>query len=64
MQPIEIIVIVCSLLFVVGVIVWSIVRKKQGKSSCGCGECDGNCAKCRETLLKAKEQIKKNEQNG
>ena len=41
MQPIEIIVIALSVLIVGGVIVKSIIDKKNGKSSCGC-----DCSKC------------------
>ena len=35
--------------FVLGVIVLTIIRKKQGKSGCGCdcGCCSGNCASCK-----------------
>lgn len=62
MQAIEIIVIVFSVLFVIGVSIWAIVRKKQGKSTCACGECDGNCAKCKQALDKARE-IKNKQQN-
>ena len=40
MQVIEIVVIVVSIVFVIGVAIWAVVRKKQGKSTCGCGECD------------------------
>lgn len=58
MQPIEIIVIVLSVAFVIGICVWAVYRKKSGKSVCGCGECDGNCAKCKEAVLKAREEIK------
>lgn len=60
MQVIEIVVIVCSISFVIGIAIWSFIRKKQGKSNCSCGECNGNCAKCREAILKAREQAKKN----
>ncbi len=41
MKPIEIIVIIASVLIVGGVIVKSIIDKKKGKNSCGC-----NCANC------------------
>lgn len=51
MQPIEIIVIVASVLIVVGVIVMSIINKKKGKTSCGCdcANCKKACASKRET---------------
>lgn len=45
MEPIEIIVIIASVLIVGGVIVKSIIDKKKGKTSCGCN-CS-NCSKCR-----------------
>ncbi len=57
MQTIEIVVIVVSVLFVIGVGIWAFVRKKQGKSTCGCGECDGNCAKCKQAIENAHKQI-------
>lgn len=42
----EILIIIAACAFVVGVIVWRIVRKMQGKS--GCDECGGcsNCSAC------------------
>lgn len=43
MQWYEILLIVLACAFVLGVIVWQIIRKKQGKSSCDCG---GNCSAC------------------
>ena len=39
----EILLIVAAAGFVVAVAVGSVIRKKQGKSSCDCG---GNCAMC------------------
>lgn len=45
MQPIEIVVIVISALFVVGVAVWALLRKRKGKSFCT--GCDGDCANCK-----------------
>lgn len=62
MQTIEIVVIVVSVLFVIGVGIWAFVRKKQGKSACGCSECDGNCAKCRAAIKNAQEEIKNKQQ--
>ncbi|MDE5897605.1 MAG: FeoB-associated Cys-rich membrane protein [Clostridia bacterium] len=44
MEWYEYLLIVAAAAFVVGVIVWRIVRKKQGKS--GCDECGGACANC------------------
>ena len=40
----EILIIIAAAGFVVGVIVWRIIRKKQGKPSC-C-DCGGNCSVC------------------
>ncbi len=37
----EILIIVASAAFVLGVVVFTVIRKKQGKSSCGC-----DCAHC------------------
>ncbi len=47
MSAIEIIVIVVCALIVGGVSVYAIIRKKQGKCSCGCSDCaySGNCHK-------------------
>lgn len=42
----EILIIVLASAFVIGVIVWQIVRKVQGKSGCDCGDCGGNCSHC------------------
>ena len=50
MQAIEIVVIICSILFVIGVAVWAFIRKKQGKST---------CEKCKQAIKQAREQIKK-----
>ncbi len=63
MQAIEIVVIVVSVLFVIGVGIWAFVRKKQGKSTCGCGECDGNCAKCKQAIENARKQIENDKSN-
>lgn len=41
----EIILIVACALVVIGVIISAIVRKKQGKHSCGY-YCDGDCSRC------------------
>lgn len=40
----EILIIVAASAFVIGVVVWQIVRKKQGKG--GCDECGGSCSHC------------------
>ncbi len=36
--------------FVLGVIVFTVLRKKQGKSGCGCdcGCCGGSCSSCKQ----------------
>lgn len=54
MQPIEIIVIAATVLFVVGVTVWLIVRKKKGKTSCGC-DCS-SCSSCSACRIKRQEE--------
>lgn len=41
MQPIEIIVIILAVSLVSFTIIYNIIRRKQGKSSCG-----GDCSKC------------------
>lgn len=42
----EILLIIACAAIVIGVITASVVRKKRGKSSCGCGgECTG-CCRC------------------
>lgn len=45
MQPIEIIVIAACSLIVAGVIIAAVIRKKKGKTSCGCdcSSCPGHC---------------------
>lgn len=47
MGPLEIIVVVLCAAIVIGVAAVAIVRKKQGKSSCGgdCSRC-GGCSAC------------------
>lgn len=53
MNPIDIVIAVLAAATVVGVIVWSIVRKKQGKSlGCDCASCAGNCKNCPSHQLK------------
>lgn len=59
MQPIEIIIIVFSIVFVIGVCIWAFVRKRKGKSVCGCCDCNGDCAKCKEAILKARQELEK-----
>jgi len=49
MPIIEIIVIICAVALVVGVTIWSIIRKVQGK---GCLDCDCSC--CSGACYKAK----------
>jgi hypothetical protein len=56
MEPIDIIIFIAAVAIVAGVIVWSILRKKQGKPiGCDCSSCDGCCgcpAKRQETAKK------------
>lgn len=42
MKALEIVVIVLSILFVLGVIIKSIIDKKKGKNNCQCG-----CSNCK-----------------
>lgn len=56
MQWYEILIIVLACAFVIGVVVWQIVRKKKGKSGCDCG---GNCAACRGCAHTQKDEPKK-----
>ena len=51
----EYLIIVAAALFVVGVIVWRIVRKVQGKGGCGCG----GCSACRENRPRKEEKSKR-----
>ena len=47
MKPIDIIILVLAVAIVVGVTVYAIIRKKQGKSvGCDCSSCNGNCSAC------------------
>ena len=49
-KPIDILIGVAAAAVVVGVIVWAIIRKKQGKSiTCDCSSCDGCCSGCKHT---------------
>ncbi len=44
----EILIIIFAALFVIGVVVWQIVLKVQGKSGCDCGSCShcNGCTAC------------------
>ena len=55
MQWYEILLIVLAGAFVVGVAVWQIIRKKQGKSGCDCGSCSGGCPHCAAAQKKQEE---------
>lgn len=48
MKPIDIVIALLAVAIVVGVIVWSFIRKKQGKSiGCDCASfCGGKCGSC------------------
>ena len=55
MKPIDIIILIAAVAIVIGVIVWQIIRKKQGKSlGCDCSSCHKNCPHRQE-----KQEIKK-----
>lgn len=47
MQVYEILIIVAACAFVVGVAVWQIIRKVQGKGGCDCGEGCSSCPHCK-----------------
>lgn len=46
MQWYEILIIVLACAFVLGVIVWQIVRRKRGKGGCDCCEGCSHCSAC------------------
>ena len=46
MEWYEILVIVLAACFVAGIVIWQIIRKKQGKNGCDCSCGCGNCAGC------------------
>ena len=58
MSPIEIGVVIGASVIVIATIVYNVIQKKKGKSSCDCGSsknfggCSGNCGKCKETCKK------------
>ena len=60
MEAIDIIIMLMAAALVVGVVAWSLIRKKQGKS-CACSECkrvdvcSGNCANCSSCSYKPSE---------
>ncbi len=48
MKPIDVFILIIAVSIVVGVIAWSIIRKKRGKSvGCDCSSCKGNCGGCK-----------------
>ena len=53
MSPIEIGVIIGASVIVIATVVYNVIQKKNGKSSCDCGSsksmggCSGNCSKCK-----------------
>lgn len=63
MQWYEILIIIFAALFVVGVIVWQIIRKKQGKSGCDCGSCShcSGCAACKAKAEQSKPTTNENQ---
>jgi len=54
MTLIEILVIIGCVVIVGGVIITSIINKKKGKTSCGCGCAD--CSKCSHCASKPKDE--------
>ena len=54
----EILLIIAAAGFVVGVCVWQIIRKKQGKGGCdcGCSNCPGSCSSCKPKKKEDKKQ--------
>ena len=60
----EILIIIAACAFVVGVIAASVIRKKQGKTGCGCdcGGCAG-CSGCAACASHKKSEDKPDEQN-
>lgn len=52
----EIILVVACALFVVGVAVVGVIRKKKGKSSCDCGNCLHCSACCKKTDVKEEKE--------
>ena len=47
MSPLEIVVIVLTVLFVAAVIGWNVYKKVTGKGGCDCGyDCGGSCQGC------------------
>lgn len=46
MGPFEIILIIVCAAVVIGVAASRIKKRIQGKPTCDCGECGGNCAHC------------------
>lgn len=57
MQWYEYLLIAAAAAFVIGVIVWQIVRKKQGKSGCDCGGACSRCSGCSACREKEKRQM-------
>lgn len=63
----EILIIIAACAFVVGVIAASVIRKKQGKTGCGCdcGGCAGctGCAACNREKPDGKDSKKPTQQS-
>lgn len=58
MKGIDIIIIVCAVLFVIGVIAHSVWKRKTGKGGCGCG-CEGckmDCSACKSKPITKEEK--------
>ena len=54
MEWYEILLIAAAAAFVIGVAVWRLVRKIQGKGGCDCAHCSGNCSSCKSEGKKKK----------
>ena len=64
MEPIDVIVLVLAAGFVVVVLGKKLMDAIKGKSDCGCGGCNGNCANCPSVFKKTEEPEKDERENG
>ncbi len=63
MGPLEIILIIVCAAVVIGVIASRIIKRIQGKPTCDCGECGGNCAHCQAAKAAAEKTAQKNKKD-
>ena len=66
MKPIDVIILSIAALLAVGLFVYTIIRKKQGKSHCPfCdgGGCGGNCSGCGVSLAPKAQESQENQEN-